>query len=451
MAKHPESLLSRLAAHVDAQDRPLRVLFYGQSITKQEWWEPVVERMRAEYPDTPIVAENLAIGGFAAQRLIVTTPRDVRLFRPDLVVFHVFGAHHDYERIHHYLRTRTAAEVVIANDHLKRGKDPAAEDEGWGAFMNGRFLPAVAEAYGIRLVDVRGQWRRHLLDHHLESGDLLRDGVHLNQAGNELMARIIGAELIDQPHDRELIAPQAETLLRPGEEISFDADGVLTLPFTGARIDAIVDPEISATFVVELDGKPVSAQAGLYEASRPLDREQDWPWQTGGPVRIRFDEAPREGRFTIEFIEGDMEKATFRVTSQDTGDEGRGTTEEPFLSRSGRISILPEDWWRNAKGPDPEPVKPGVKLHYEWRLCGTDELRSGSGHPAQATLFSGLPNTAHELTLRCVQGDPAALKALRVIRPPLPADSPDDRVARRVDPHDGGTSEDLPDFIFSPL
>ncbi len=447
LAKHPDSVVSKLADHVNAQGRPLRVMFYGQSITKQEWWLEVVERLREEYPETEIVAQNPAIGGFASSRLIVTTPRDVLLFRPDLIVFHVFGAHDDYERIMHFIRSRTAAELLIANDHYNRRTDVRGEDEGWTAFMNHKYLPAIAEAYGLRLLDVRGQWKQHLIENDMESGDVLRDGVHLNDAGNALMARIIAKELIDQPHDRELTVKRAETLLNIGQDKAFE-DGELSLDFDGSRIDAVVDAETPAVFEVLLDGKPVSANADLYQATRPLDRDEDWPWQVGGPVRIGFDKIPQGGTFTIKFLEGDIEKATFEVTSETAGAEGRGTTEEDFLSESGRIRIAGEDWWRTAKGPDPEPVKAGTELTYRWQLLGVDSVEAGPDQPSHWTLCSGLPNTGHSLTLRVKAGEAGALKRLRIVQPPLPADAPDDRVSRQVSPHG---SDKVPEFIFSPL
>ena len=42
----------------------LKVLFYGQSITKSGWHTAVVEHWHQRYPNTTFVVENLALGGF---------------------------------------------------------------------------------------------------------------------------------------------------------------------------------------------------------------------------------------------------------------------------------------------------------------------------------------------------------------------------------------------------
>src|ERR1700722_17090681 len=56
-----------------ANPKTLKVLFYGQSITRSGWHEDVVEHWHKEYPNTIFVVENRALGGFAAQALVRAT------------------------------------------------------------------------------------------------------------------------------------------------------------------------------------------------------------------------------------------------------------------------------------------------------------------------------------------------------------------------------------------
>ncbi|MFO0928320.1 MAG: hypothetical protein U0736_14990 [Gemmataceae bacterium] len=45
----------------------VRVLFYGQSITEQDWTRRVAADLRRRFPHAHLVIENRAIGGFAAR------------------------------------------------------------------------------------------------------------------------------------------------------------------------------------------------------------------------------------------------------------------------------------------------------------------------------------------------------------------------------------------------
>jgi len=88
-----------LLANNTAQHRNhVRVVFYGQSITEQEWSKQVADDLRRRFPHADLEIENRAIGGFASQMLIRPAEHDLYPFYPDLVIFHVFGANQQYEQ-----------------------------------------------------------------------------------------------------------------------------------------------------------------------------------------------------------------------------------------------------------------------------------------------------------------------------------------------------------------
>jgi hypothetical protein len=64
----------------------LKVLFYGQSITRSGWDRAVIEHWRQKYPNTVFVIQNRALGGFASQMLVRTTEQDIAAFYPDLII-----------------------------------------------------------------------------------------------------------------------------------------------------------------------------------------------------------------------------------------------------------------------------------------------------------------------------------------------------------------------------
>ena len=65
-----------------------------------------------------LVIENRALGGFASQMLVKTAETDLYPFYPDLLIFHVYGAHDKYEDIIRRVRERTTAEILQQNDHV---------------------------------------------------------------------------------------------------------------------------------------------------------------------------------------------------------------------------------------------------------------------------------------------------------------------------------------------
>jgi hypothetical protein len=58
----------------------LKVLFYGQSITKSGWDKTVIEHWHQQYPNTVFVVQNRALGGFPSQALVRATEQDIAAF-----------------------------------------------------------------------------------------------------------------------------------------------------------------------------------------------------------------------------------------------------------------------------------------------------------------------------------------------------------------------------------
>jgi len=165
----------RLLAESTPEHRnSVRVLFYGQSITEQGWWKLVADDLRARFPNANLIIENRALGGFASQMLVKTAETDLYPFQPDLLIFHVYGAHDKYEDIIRRTRERTCAEILQQNDHVTKPEhlteetDPAKvpiQSGQWYAFMNHNWLPSLARKYGTELCDQRALWKAYLRDY----------------------------------------------------------------------------------------------------------------------------------------------------------------------------------------------------------------------------------------------------------------------------------------------
>ncbi len=423
---HIQRSMKLLATSTPEHRNKVRILFYGQSITRQDWWKDVVAALRERFPHADIEAENLAIGGFSSQRLILTADMDLYPFYPDLLIFHVFGAHDEYEKIISRTRRFTAAEVVMLNDHLHARADPARPDQGWSAFMNGQFLPKTAWKYRCQLLDVRGPWREYLLENGYESKKLLRDGVHLNPHGCYLMGRLVARALVYRPEFPDREWEDLVKTYRVGEDVKFE-DGRLKLNFDGNRVVALAGQREgpSAKAQVLIDGRPPSDYPELYTFTRAnYGPGVDWPWVVCAPFKVTWQNPPVEEEWTITVTEGGPEQFRFRVRGSVTGPDGEGLSTERFVSDSGRVVIEPEHWWTSTGHGRPNPLKPGYELKFRCKLMGTDLYEppqvEDPSREYPTVLAQGITNEVHDLEL-IVRGESAVpIEAIRIYKPPFP-------------------------------
>lgn len=140
--------MTLLATSTPKHRNTVRVLFYGQSITAQDWTKQVSDWLRKTYPNANLIIENRAIGGHSSQLLWRTAEADLYPFQPDLLIFHVYGSHIDYETIIRNVRQRTTADVLLQTDHITKPEELAAPATqptptmaNWSAWWNQLFLP----------------------------------------------------------------------------------------------------------------------------------------------------------------------------------------------------------------------------------------------------------------------------------------------------------------------
>ena len=415
----------------------VRVLFYGQSITEQNWSKIVADDLRARFPHADLVIENRALGGYVSQMLIKTSEADLYPFQPDLLIFHVYGAHDKYEDIIRRTRERTCAEILIQTDHVTTPADLTEETDPskatirsgqWGAFFNYNFLPSLAKQYGAELCDQRTIWKRYLTDHQLEPKALLKDGVHLNAHGEFLMAEIVKAHL---RRDAKFDPAPAEAWVKTyvvGKDVKV-ANGKLMLEFEGNRIDVICKDGTAPPAAVTIDGRKPSDFPELYGFTPALTTPPG-KWQVKWPViaPIRSEKPLLVEDWTMELTKppGSDEKLfTFTLSGSITGPDGEGSSDARFVSKSGRIAFTPEDWDAHyaltLAGMKPFPEKFTAKWSVVPRFVDhfvTPGLQ-GSGQETIVTLALGLTNTKHTLEIFGSLEIPIA--ALRVYRPALAA------------------------------
>jgi hypothetical protein len=423
-----------LATSTPEKRNTVRILFYGQSITEQNWSKLVEEDLRRRFPHANLVIENRALAGFASQMLVKTAETDLYPFQPDLLIFHVYGAHKTYEDIIRRTRERTTAEILMQNDHVNKTADFAEETDPaklppagkhWDAFMNHNWLPSIAKKYGCELCDQRALWKAYLTENKLEPKALLRDGVQLNPHGEWFMAQCVNAYL---RYDPKLGRSPAEDYIKTyqvGKDVRW-VDGKLRLEFEGSRVEVICKSGEAAPTSVQIDGRRPSEWPELYGFTRAVTTpEGKWPvkWPVIAPIGSQKPLLIEDWSLAVAKDPQFDKLFTFTLVGSKTGDDSGGRSDARFVSNSGRIMLETNDWnvpyALSLAGITPVPANFTAKWKVEPRFV--DEfvcpVATSPGIETTVTLAQGLTNGRH--TLEISGGDQTPISALRVYRSPI--------------------------------
>jgi hypothetical protein len=425
-----------LAESTPQKSNNVRILFYGQSITEQGWTQLVTEDLKARFPHATLVVENRALAGYASQLLSRTVETDVVPFQPDLLIFHVYGAHDKYEDILRMVRERTTAEILQQNDHVTKPEhlteemNPAKvpiQSGNWDSFMNHNWLPSLSKKYGTEFCDQRAIWKEYLTDNRLEPKALLRDNVHLNAHGEYLMAECVKAYL---RYDPKLGPSPAEGWVVPGQPVRRGSS--LKMDFEGTAVEVPIKGASKLTAeMLRIDGQPVSETPSL----KGFTRAQTWPggkwkgpvkWPAIAPIQSQAPLLLEDWTMEVKRADAELDlkkmKFTFTLSGSKTGPDGSGRSDQRFVSNSGRVVIEPESWGipyalmlANVK-PVPETLT--IKWTAEPRYLEKVGLQmiSDVHGPSWVWLVQGLPNQKHTLE---VTQEAGSIGELRVHRPPL--------------------------------
>jgi len=424
----------------------LKVLFYGQSITRSGWHNLVVAHWREKYPNTVFVVENRALGGFASQFLVRTTEQDIAAFYPDLIIFHVYGDHLAYEKILRMFRSLTAADVILQTDHGDVLPDPPCAEglqlplyhkpgcvgalwvhqRVWQDEMSYHKIPAFGKKYGMAVEPQRKWWRDYLLQNHVAPQSmLLIDGLHPNEKGNELIAGLFNRyfdNLVEQWNSQT-----EQTVVSIPVDATKDPGGMGTMNFDGSRLELLSNKPLAVWPSVTIDEHSPKDIDGCYQVTRanPLKSVPDWP--TLRRITLLHDHTAQDWTATITNITPDQKSADFTVRASATGDEGNGNSSRKYVAKSSQLSIDGDDWmfeWGYALKHIPLQVPTEVHWSVQY-ICGgkPEVIARGNGMTQyRYVLGAGLPNGKHKLGLLYPLNDFDDAVEFRAYKPPLHED-----------------------------
>lgn len=434
-----------LATSCKEHRQPVHILVYGQSIVGSRiFTEELDAQLRKKFPYADIHIKNHSIGGFGGNRLIRTAEHDVYPDYPDLIVFHVYGGeeHGELEQLFANIRRYTTAEVLLMNHHLDAGRSTIN-------LKSFNYLRYIANKYNCELVDISTGWMRYLADNHLQTKELLRDGVHPNRHGNWLLANLIVRHLNYNPlypseWSNTVQTDYLSAAYDKGRKNAFTFTGepwkvfkgvsagespknTLKFTFYGNRVDIIAgrlpDDMKSGSAKIYIDGKPVSADPGLYAVTRPSPGPKTW---FPSVMRIGYNKPLLEETWTlrVDRVNADSTVHYFSVYGSKTGADGTGNTAETFVSKSGRVVIEQSDYMFNEIRKTFKIAAPvGFEVNWSAVPLYTDIYRAPETPDKtkvyKTTVVKGLENGRHMLEI-IPNGDGfVPVEAIEVHRPPL--------------------------------
>jgi hypothetical protein len=424
-----------LSSSTPERRNTVRVLFYGQSITRQAWWLEVEDYLRQRFPDANLIVENRAIGGFDSSHLARVAEHDLYSFYPDLMIFHVYGDENAYETIIANARRRTTTEILLISDHVtwlpgsSSDSSTRLEEYEWHNQHSLQWLPQLANQYGCELAEIRQPWEQYLRTNNLPASTMLADNIHLNEQGNVLMANLIKSHLQDMPILPE-VADRLVQTYEVGSDVQWEQDR-LTLEFEGNRVDLVAtdttapsEQDSLAFAQILIDGKPPSAFSELYTITRPTDA-----LGTDQPAIMQVSAAnplvPERWTAVITEINDTCDRFKFKVYGSETGFDGEGQNDRPFVSESGRVSIAPQDWWLDDVYQYTKIATPtGFQIHWQVEPLFADvyvpPMTGALPSSRQAvTVAQNLPNTKHTLEVIAPNAETVPLSAIRTYHPPF--------------------------------
>ncbi len=183
---------------------------------------------------------------------------------------------------------------------------------------------------------------------------------------------------------------------------------MLPSPTTGA----------SAKVSVLIDGKKPSEFSGAYRITRP----SPWPWSPLFLSRVDHDSplVLESWALKVTKVSSDGKQWSFDARGSVTGADGSGTSDQPFVSHSGRVKIEPAAWFRGFNPPLP------VGYEVKWQVLPmfADEVSIAKVEDATKenaiTVAQGIPNGRHTLELMMDEAEkPPGILAVRTYLPPV--------------------------------
>jgi len=418
--------------------RPFRFVIYGQSISQQAWAWEFMRELAPAFRNAEVYGHLQAIASFQANYLVETAEADIYPLHPDLIIFHCYGAYgpgEAWEQVLRNFRSRTTADIILIGNHLvadwelneptnpaeiRHESNPKAHGPAWANYLR---IPALSQELGLCNPDTRSAWKRYLRDHQLKPADLLRDGLHLNKRGSDLLKAILNpyvhAPRLSPPLD-PMNNARVQTIPVGSGSLKW-SEGRLRLAFVGNRVDLIAEGGKGGPCRVLIDDRPPSS----WPSGTGHSRSSSWAGedlQRPALLRVAHEVPLTPETWTLTIREVDpvsRRRFSFAVQGSVTGPDGEGVSNEPFVSTSRKV-VIQTNHWNLLVVPTNSQV--GTRIVWKAQLRSVDRYEPLPLKPPTvetvAHLVDDLPDGPHVIELLADDpGHPPPIRALRVFHP----------------------------------
>jgi hypothetical protein len=352
---HLSRTMSLLESSGPDRRTPVSILFYGQSITAQGYADRAIMKwIKERYPHAGVSFQNPAIGGYPAPALRLSAWQDMYNRNPDLVVFHVYGGEGgELEEIFRGMRKHLTADILVWTHHV----DETADEANGKREETSKLMETLAAKYGCEVADARTLWKETMQREGSTPKDYIKDSIHLNDRGGELLGQAVVARFQKSASPSEAWKSRIRTvpLDRPQPGISYEEGGwkvergglvscgdkPLRIAFTGNRVDLIGLAGTGGRARILLDGKTPSSLRDTLAAGRSTKTPGAW-WPAVMKVTLGDSVVPQTFSMKFHDVAPDGSAYAFDVTGSVTGEEGSGEKGKPFTARSGAFSLRPD-------------------------------------------------------------------------------------------------------------
>ena len=328
----------------DVHNRPFKIQFYGQSIISGLNMERIEQKLNERFPGVNFEILKNSIGGYQAPVLRKTAHFDLYPEYPDLLIFHVYGGTKtgDLEEILCSIKSRLTSDVLIFDHHYSYEEDSIKQiSRNIYQDKESQVLRDLTNKYGFGVIPVRKYWAEFLkLNPRYNIKDLLKDTIHPNDYGNQLLEYIILESLF-----KAVATNKDKNFPSPQEVIKIKSSNQIKIEFTGNKV--VLKPDsilIGSTIDLMIDGKKPVAITELYRVTRPSSFSGQW-WPAINKISLNSHVTPVNEVWKVKFYNIDVknESYMFEVFADKSGYQGTGESGKDFTSANKEISFKHED------------------------------------------------------------------------------------------------------------
>ena len=366
--------------------------------------------------------------------------------QPDLVFTYTPGSPEGLDLMLTNIRKLTTADIIVPSIHFGATSPmPMSPNDIENGYTNWAKVREICKKHHAEFVEHRRQMAEYHKTTSLTPDDLLWDHAHQNQHGRIRIWDSIARHITDPKQftydptaleRRIAVNPPAATATEKvtlvgnwaaanGSVLSRKAGNRIKVHFTGNRIDLIGRKAPGGgTIKVFVDGASAD-QAPAFYTNYIQAKPKVWPQAIGGQqgdhaphaVTLGKNVVPQSWKIVMISDTGD-----FRIEGSVTGPDGEGNAAQPFVSKSGQISIDPKLWRNNKVEKDSKTLYgmvTGDLFTFDVTRCanGTVAFQAEKAEPFSVPLVQSLTNSEHTLEIVTEGAGEVAIDGLYVFQP----------------------------------